>query len=272
VRFEESSDRELLTIGIFAEVYLVNGTFVRKMPHSESAEDTLAIRREATIYAMLGDHPRIAQCLSPGETGYVDIKYYPNGDLVAYLQNNGDKITPGLRSKWFQQIIEGVVEIHRHDIIHSDLALRQFFLDDDLNVRLGDFNSSQFPGQPGLGYEKPSHCLPRDYEGLNTIMSDLFALGSTLYELVAGKAPYSELYPIEPDDVMQSRDHDVIRARIRREQQVDSEIETRYRNQVFPDVSCLFGAEIIWGCWEGTFSSAREALTRYMAYVVVKDE
>jgi hypothetical protein len=95
-------------------------------------------------------------------------------------------------------------------------------------------------------------------------MSDLFALGSALYGLIAGKAPYSELYPTEPEDIMRSRDHAVIRARIQFQQQVDSKIETRYRSQIFPDVSCLSGGDVILGCWKRNFSSAREALTRYM--------
>ncbi|KOS48213.1 hypothetical protein ACN38_g802 [Penicillium nordicum] len=63
-----------------------------------------------------------------------------------------------------------------------------------------------------LGYEEESHCLPRDYELPNTETSDIFALGSTLYELVTGKAPYSELNETASDDP------DYIKAQIRRQQ------------------------------------------------------
>ena len=103
-----------------------------------------------------------------------------------------------------------------HGMIHSDMALWQFFVDDNLNTRLGDFNSSQYPGQLALGFENALHCLPKDYEAPNTVMSDLFALGSTLYELIAGKTPYSKLYPVEPEVVMRSNDPTVIMARIER--------------------------------------------------------
>jgi hypothetical protein len=41
---------------------------------------------------------------------------------------------------------------------------------------------------------------------------------------------------------------------------VDSDIEALYKNQVFPDVSHLFGGNIILGCWKGDFSSAEEVL------------
>lgn len=111
-------------------------------------------------------------------------------------------ISPELQEKWFQQMIEAVIAIHHFDIIHSDLGLRQFFIDDGYNLRLGDFSSSQYPGHPVLGYEKATHCLPRDYELPNTTLSYLFALGSTLYELVTGKVPYSELYPVEPKGIL----------------------------------------------------------------------
>ena len=149
--------------------------------------------------------------------------------------------------------------IHSHGVIHSDLALRQFFLDDDFNLRLGDFNSSQCPGYLSLGYEKASHCLPRDYDLPNTETSDIFALGSTLYELVACKAPYSELAGPKSDDP------DVIKAQILRQYEMDHEIELRYKNHVFPDVSGLFGGNIILGCWKGDFSDAKEALDLYIS-------
>ncbi|OQD98414.1 hypothetical protein PENSOL_c009G00629 [Penicillium solitum] len=87
-------------------------------------------------------------------------------------------------SKWFKQILEAVVVIHSFGVIHSDLALRQFF------VHLGDFGSSQSPGYPALDYEKTSHCLPRDYELPNTESSDILLWGLPFYKLVAGKAPF----------------------------------------------------------------------------------
>ncbi len=268
---EQPSDHNLISIGIFAKVHLLDGTVVRKVPRSKSQEDAQPILREATIYTILGDHPRIAQCLSLGETDYVDVKYYPNGDLVAYFQKNNSSITSSLQLKWFQQIIEAVDKIHEHGVIHSDLAMRQFFVDDDLNARLGDFNSSQYPGQAALGYEKASHCLPRDYEESNTVISDLFALGSTLYELITGKALHSELYSVESEAVMRSSDPAVIMARIERGQRVDGRIEQLYSRQVFPDVSCIFGGDVIMGCWKGEFSSAKETLIRCNMLVKMLD-
>ncbi|KAL5337220.1 kinase-like protein [Aspergillus crustosus] len=260
---KQSDDQKLLSIGIFAEVYLVDGRIIRKAPRSRREEDLQPIVREADIYRILGKHPRIAECLSLGRQDYVDIQYYPSGDLASYLQTN--TIAPDLRSKWFQQIIKAVAMIHSRHVIHSDLALRQFFVDDDFNVRLGDFNSSQYPGHPALGYERASHCLPRDYDMPSTTLSDIFALGSTLYEFVTGVIPYHELYPVEPADVLHSSDPSAIRARIQRQHHAEFEVEVRYRQRQFPNVSQTFGGDVIMGCWKGDFATAEQALARYMA-------
>lgn len=166
-----------------------------------------------------------------------------------------------------REIIEAANYINVHSVIQSDMALRQYFVDDDLNTRLGNFNYSQYTGHPVLGFEKASYCWLRDYEELVAVMSDLFALGSALYELIAGMNPYNELCPIESEAVMRSNDPAVIMARIERRRQADSKIEVLYTQQVFPAVSCVFGGDFIMWCWKGEFSSAKEALLRYAALV-----
>ncbi|KAF2254642.1 hypothetical protein BU26DRAFT_392011, partial [Trematosphaeria pertusa] len=82
------------------------------------------------------------------------------------------------------------------------------------------------------GLEILSHCLPRDPEADNTVESDLFALGSTLYELLAGQTPYEGLS--------------------------DESIESLIRKGKFPDTDGLLLGDIIMGCWEKKFSSAED--------------
>ncbi|CAG8083213.1 unnamed protein product [Penicillium olsonii] len=249
---ENQDNHKLLTLGIFAEIYLLNDHIIRKIPRGQSEEDLQPTLREALICDVLGTHPRITEWLSKGISDYTEIKYYPRGDLVKYLDRNS--ISLELRSRWYQQILEAIVFVHSRGVIHSDIALRQFFIDENFDLRLGDFNSSHCPSHVALGYEKASHCLPRDYDLPNTEASDIFALGSTLYELVTGEAPYSELYGPKSDDP------DIIKAQLRRQDVIDHEIESRYKNGNFPDVSGLFGGEIILGSWRGEISTAQGAL------------
>jgi hypothetical protein len=84
-------------------------------------------------------------------------------------------------------------------------------------------------------------------------------LGSTLYELVAGKAPYGEL------NVAESDDPESIKAQIRRQHEViDFEIEERYKRQQFPDVTGYQHGDVILGCWRGQFATAADALDFYL--------
>ena len=87
--------------------------------------------------------------------------------------------------------------------------------------------------------EGASHYLLRDPNQPNTFVSDLFAMGSTLYELAVGEAPYNGV----AEDV----------------------IEARYAEGVFPSVDGIFYDCIIMGCWIGNISSAKDALLQYDA-------
>ena len=130
--------------------------------------------------------------------------------------------------------------IHGKGIIHSDLAARQFLLDSKLHVKLSDFGFSSFSDGDVLGFENASHHLPRDTDGKrpSTIQSDLFALGSTLYEVMTGNRPYKD----KSDDI----------------------IAQLYSNGSFPDMTGILYGHIIMGCWRGRFKSAAEVLKYFL--------
>lgn len=239
---QQPSQQTIISVGIFAIVHRLNDTTVRKLPRANDLEDLpgniQAVRSEAHIYALLGDDPLIANCLSRGKTeDYVDLQYYANGTLADYLEKNKNNVSDQLRARWSWQIIKAVARIHELGIIHADLALRQYLLDDSLNARLGDFCGSGYPGQRALAIEGSRHCLPRDFDQPSTKESDLFALGTTLYELWFGETPFYALS--------------------------DQEIEARYVQGNFADVAGIRWGDIILRCWRREFSSADEVLSQY---------
>jgi serine/threonine protein kinase len=161
----------------------LDNLFVRKVPRDNNRDNVQAIRNEATIYALLSNDAHIVNCLSAGQTvNYVDLEYYPRGDLKAYFERKKGTITSAFRMRIARQVIEAVVVIHRKRIVHSDLALRQFLLGANDNARLSDFAASGYPGQWALGMECASHYLLRDSDLPNTVESDLLGVGSVLYE------------------------------------------------------------------------------------------
>ncbi|KAJ5828959.1 uncharacterized protein N7525_007212 [Penicillium rubens] len=123
---EQASNQKLLTISIFAEVYLVDDKTIRKAPRSHSEDDMESIIREATIYKMIDSAlPREGQI-------FFDIKYDLKYDLSNFCLKN--EVSTKLQSKWFRQLIEAVEVIHRYRVIHLDPTLRQFFIDKELNI------------------------------------------------------------------------------------------------------------------------------------------
>lgn len=203
------------------------------MPHNLDLAIKSA-RREAEIYDHLGPHPRVVKCLAKGEL-FVDTEFAPHGNIQSYLKSHPDT-SDECRVRLAQEATEAVVFIHSKGVIHSDLAARQFLLDANLHAQISDFGFSSFNDGDVLGFENSSHQMPRDIDGemASTTLSDLFALGSTLYEVMTGKSPY--------------------------EGKSDEEITELYCRGSFPDVTSILYGHIIMNCWQGRFTSAAEVL------------
>ena len=241
---------ELLMMGMSALTYRVGNRVIKTINVWEeqpgiTKDNILATRNEANIFLILRSHPRIVECISVDPAlGYIELRYYPDGNLRDHVAKYRDKISEADTRRWARQMIEGVEYIHTMGVRHSDLRLDQWLLDPDMNARLTDFNGSGFDGEPSLGIsgskavgvEVTSHYLPRDPCPDNTTTSDLFALGSCLYELLAGERPY----------------HGVN----------DEAIDALYRNSTFPPVEHLWLGKIIIGFWKTEFASAQDAIQR----------
>jgi len=103
-------------------------------------------------------------------------------------------------------------------------------------VKISDFGFSSFSNGDVLGFKDSSHQLPRDLDGdmPSTIQSDLFALGSTLYEIMTGKQLYEGM--------------------------ADETIAELYIKGIFPDVTSIVCGDVITSCRRGCFRNAEEVL------------
>ena len=241
---EEIPPGELLTIGECSATHRLGDTTVRSVRIDADPEITrgnaLAMTAETNAYRILGAHDQIATCLYISPIADILVmRYEAKGNLKEYAEAHG---THSHLYKWARQMMEAVAFIHSKGVRHSDIKLSQWLLDKELNARLSDFNACGFDEQPGLdldgikalGYEQPSHFMPRDPERDNTIRSDLFALGSALYELERGRCPYTEV----------------------REDLITGYFATQH----FPSLAGLSMGNIISGCWKGEFLSEEQML------------
>ncbi|OAL47056.1 kinase-like protein [Pyrenochaeta sp. DS3sAY3a] len=160
-----------------------------------------AAAAEADAYLLLGSHPLVARCLfiAPSKT-YIELEYYPAGNLAAYMRAHHGDFTNAQLVAFAGQMLESVAYMHSKGICHSALRLEAWLLDPTGTLRLSDFNNAaipvhpllRVPARPSLVLEQPSHCMPRMYTNGpgSTVASDIFALGSSLYELVSRRGPY----------------------------------------------------------------------------------
>lgn len=96
---------------------------------------------------------------------------------------------------FMKQILEGVLYLHQRGIIHRDLKLGNLFINDDVEVKIGDFGLAariEYNGQ-----RKKTLCGTPNYiapEILNkkghSFEVDVWSIGCIMYTLLVGKPPF----------------------------------------------------------------------------------
>ena len=95
-----------------------------------------------------------------------------------------------IRLRWTQQLAESLKFVHSKGVLHGDICCNNAFLDENLDLKLGDFGGSSIDGCPAILCYEMSHRHPE----LSDISpkGEFFALGSTIYENMTGSAPYAQ--------------------------------------------------------------------------------
>jgi serine/threonine protein kinase len=120
-----------------------------------------AIRTEAEVMTILS-HPNVIRLHEVIETSHeicMIMDYAASGDLFDYLVKRR-RLKEKEAHRIFLQICNGVSYCHRHYIVHRDIKAENIFLDEDLNVRIGDWGFSSI-FHPGSKIE--THCGSLEY-------------------------------------------------------------------------------------------------------------
>lgn len=125
------------------------------------------------------------------------MEFADGGDISNRIKNNhGINFTESQILDWLIQIVLSLHYVHQRKILHRDVKTQNIFLTQENLVKLGDFGiartlsstydqASTFVGTPY--YLSPELILERPYDH----MSDVWALGVVLYELMALKHPFN---------------------------------------------------------------------------------
>ena len=131
---------------------------------------------------------------------YFVMQYMGGGSLEKELERDEDHpLTVTEAIKWLKDICEALDNARRHGIIHHDIKPGNFMLDDDRNVKIGDFGISQALydsrseelteltkewGSPE--YVSPEKILTKS----ETYLGDIYSLGATFYHLLTKEPPF----------------------------------------------------------------------------------
>lgn len=95
-----------------------------------------------------------------------------------------------------RQILEGVFEIHSNSVIHRDLKLDNFLVDDNKNIVISDFGNAtyledSFSSRLQIGKGTYAYMAPECWaDDNNNFGIDIYALGICFYELLTKHLPF----------------------------------------------------------------------------------
>ena len=123
---------------------------------------------------------------------YIIMEFCEGGDLFDLIKKNGEYN----KNKIAYQIIKAVYACYQKQIAHRDLKPDNFFLDNNLNIKLGDFGFSSYFEKNDkdkikcgtIGYASYEVFLGKGYDPFK---ADLVSLGTTLYALYNVKFVYN---------------------------------------------------------------------------------
>ena len=232
---------QLLGCGVSGGVYALDqDTVVKKAPKSENeycdkqfVEDHLI---ERSIYERLGDHPRIYKYYYPVRRGLVLERLDgPLRKCLLDLANSKQLPSPKQAMKWSIQTAQGLSYLHQKAVLQADLGCHNLLLNQRDEVKFCDFGGSSIDGQPPtVCYESRSQSYLEEGKP-PSVGSELFALGSTIYEIWTTKQPYRDMS--------------------------DVEVRELYKSNRFPDLDGIPAAGIIKKCWLGAYSSAVDVVS-----------
>jgi hypothetical protein len=162
------------------------------------------LRRE-TLKSRRLTHPNIIRIHdldeSPGERPFISMEYVDGPSLAALKAEQEQRLfTWDFLQPLVQQLCEALDYAHGEKVIHRDLKPANMMLDSRGRLKLADFgiaaavcDSVSRVSQRGDSSGTPAYMSPQQMDGRPPkVTDDIYALGATLYELLASKPPFCQ--------------------------------------------------------------------------------
>ncbi|MGE0555963.1 MAG: tetratricopeptide repeat protein [Gemmatimonadales bacterium] len=157
------------------------------------------VAHERRVLARL-EHPNIARLIDGGSTPagqpYLAMEYVEGTTLLEHAESTGS--TTSERVRLMAEVADAVHYAHQQLVIHRDLKPSNVMVGADGRPRLLDFGVSKLldaeassAGTRSAPWLTPAYASPEQVRGAGVgTLSDVYALGVILYELLSGARPY----------------------------------------------------------------------------------
>jgi serine/threonine protein kinase len=189
--------QRVIASGSSAFIGEIDESTVLKYPLAENG-DQCRLEVERKLLELVGPHPRIIQLKKFCVTGLY-LERAVNGTVAYHLLESGLP-PPSIRQRlsWCRQLAEAVAHIHSRRVIHCDIQPTNTLLDQDLGLKLSDFQGKLLSEDgkvllDGWSGEPCRFYYPRNDPFDADVKTDLFALGSTIYFIIMGHAIFPDI-------------------------------------------------------------------------------
>ena len=196
---------EQLGQGGFAQVYRAqvkqNGKEVAiKMIDKKTMKAsrmTQRVEHEVQIHYQL-KHPSILELYTFFEDKhyvYLVLELCHNGEMQRNLKTRQKSFDEDEARHFLKQVVDGMIYLHSHSILHRDLTLSNLLLTKEMNIKIADFGLATQINTPDEKHftmcGTPNFISPeiasRNAHGLE---ADVWSLGCMMYTFLTGKPPF----------------------------------------------------------------------------------
>lgn len=211
INFEEiSSDQIKIGQGGFGEVFLGEWqgkkVAIKKLTFKKvyQGDNLSKFINEINITSSLR-HPNIVLYMGASidkDNYYMITEYLPKGSLFDLIHTAKKKFDDKTKIKIALDIAVGIKYLHSRNVVHCDLKSSNVLLDNNYNIKLGDFGLSRFLNsgkEPSHGRIGTPHWMAPEIlkGGTYQFEADIFSYGMILWELITYQIPYHNIDPMK---------------------------------------------------------------------------
>ena len=208
IQFQQYHIQRLLARGGMSTVYLATNKHSQqevaiKMVHGSHVDNSERFQREVEIVRTLA-HEHILPILDSGtydDWYYMVMPYVEHGTLQERIEKQ--LLTPDEAGVILEQVADALQYAHDKGIIHRDMKPTNVLLRDDNFVYLADFGVAKALDEDnsltrtGAMIGTPKYMAPElAFEPASTL-SDVYALGVLLYQMLTGRVPFEGVTPLQ---------------------------------------------------------------------------